>query len=86
MATLNTTITSAWTKVAETTDNDFLITMDNVVTIEVATTATDTAPTVKGHRINNEGALVRSVLGGGYVWAKLVANSLQTSVTLIVSK
>ena len=86
MTTFNTTITTAWVKVAEVTDNDFLITTESVVTLEVATTATDTAPTVKGHRISNEGAIVRSVIGGGYLWVKLVAGTVPAPITLIVSK
>ena len=86
MTTVNTTVTTAWTKLADDTDLEFLLTWDIPVDAEFATTATDTAPTVRGHRLSREMALSRGVLGDGFVWAKLVAGSIPSNVAMVVTK
>lgn len=86
MTTFNTSIGNVWTKVAASTDSELLITYDSPVSIEVATTATDTVPTVIGHILNREAALTRSVLGSGFVWAKTAAGSTPSSLFLVVTK
>lgn len=86
MTTLNTSISRTWTKVAETADLDMLLTYDYPVSIEVATTTTDTAPTVVGHTLNRESAITRSVIGTGYVWARTAVGSIPATITLIISK
>lgn len=86
MPTFNIAITSAWTKLADTTNTDLLVTFDSPVTIAVATTATDVAPTVMGHRLTRESALTRGVLGAGFVWARTVAGSVPATLDLVVSK
>lgn len=86
MATYNIKATTTWAQVALNTDTDLLITIDNAVTIEVATTTPNSAPTVTGHRVSSDNAITRSVLGQGYVWVRLVAGSNPAEVTLVVSK
>lgn len=86
MTTVNTAVTSAWTKLADDTDTSFLVTWDEQVSAEFAVTATDTAPTVRGHRLTREMALTRPVLGDGFVWARLVAGSIPATVAMVVSK
>jgi hypothetical protein len=86
MATNNIAITSAWTKLAETADADVLITCNDAVTVEVAATLADAAPTVVGHKLNPGQAITRSLIGSGYVWAKLLPGSQPASVIMVVSK
>ena len=85
MTTSNISISNSWTKVADTSNSDLLITWDNPVTLEIATTATDVAPTVNGHKVTCDSAITRGVLGTGYVWCK-VLDKVPSQVTLIVSK
>lgn len=86
MATSNIAVTAAWTKLADATSADFLATWDVPVTMEVATTAADSAPTVIGHKIPPGYAVTRTAIGPGYIWAKLNAGSVPASVPVIVSK
>jgi hypothetical protein len=85
MSTINTPITASWTKIAETADSAFLVTWNAPVTVEVATTTANSAPTVEGHLLNNDSAITRDVIGVGYVWAKL-RGSVPSTVRLVVSK
>lgn len=86
MATTNIAVTPAWVKLADASAIDFLATWDVPVTVEFATTAADTAPTVVGHKLGPGSAITRIILGAGYVWARLVAGSKPASVNMIVSK
>ena len=84
MTTYNTTISSAWTKLADSSNMELLITWDAAIDIEVAVTATNVAPTVLGHSLNRANAITRAVLGTGYVWAR--SKGAVAGVTLIVTK
>ena len=86
MTTSNITISTSWVQIASTADTDMLATFDTTVIMEVATTAANSAPTVQGHKLSSDSAITRSVIGSGYVWAKLVKGSYPSSITLIVSK
>lgn len=86
MTTVNTAITTAWTKIADASDTELLVSWQDPVVVEVATTAADAAPTVFGHRLSREDALTRGVLGSGFVWAKLIPGSIPAGITLVVSK
>lgn len=86
MPTINTPITGTWTKVAETADANLLVSWSENTTIEVASTTTNSAPTVTGHTLSNDSAITRSVIGPGYIWAKTVPGSLPATITLVVSK
>ena len=88
MATVNTTITKDWTKVAETADDPVLISRaSHPGDIEFALTATDAAPTgIEGHRLNPEEALTRTVAGEGYIWMKVGSGSRNDSTVVIVTK
>ena len=86
MPTTNISVTASWTKIADAGES-FLMTANFNDDIEVATTAADSAPTVRGHhlRIGVGGdALVRDVIGEGYVWVKLFFN--KPGASLVVSK
>jgi hypothetical protein len=82
MATSNIAITNAWTKIADSSNAELLVTWSEPVAVEVATTSADSAPTVRGHRLPRDSALTRDVIGSGYVWAKCELSA----VTLVVSK
>lgn len=86
MATYNITVTSAWTKVAETNNDSVLVTWDSPTVLEVATTTADAAPTVAGHRLSNDQAITRAALGSGYVWVKTVPGTYSATVLAVVSK
>jgi len=87
MSTVNVSIiTGSWTKIADNSDNDFLITWDTARVIELASTEANTAPTVQGHRSAREKKFTREDLGPGYVWAKLVPNGSVNSIPLTISK
>lgn len=78
---------TTWTKVADSSHNELLVSWDDPTTIEVALTSTDVAPTVTGHRIPPESALTRSLLGSGFVWLKQVPNnSNPAQITVVVTK
>ena len=88
MATVNTTITKDWTKVAETADDPVLISRTSAAgNVEFALTAADSAPTgIVGHQLNAEEALTRTVAGEGYIWMKVGSGSRNDSTVVIVTK
>lgn len=86
MATSNISVTPAWTKIADASNTDLLVTWDTPVAIEFATTAADAAPTIRGHRIPPDSAITRSILGSGYVWAKTVSGAVPADISVVVSK
>lgn len=86
MATTNPAITTTWSKIAEAGES-FLVSGSFPDEIEIATTAADSAPTVRGHQIRigvGQEAMMRDVLGPGYVWVKLIAP--KTGATLVLTK
>lgn len=86
MPTINTLITGAWTKIAESSNSDLLVSWENTGVLEVATTTADVAPTVRGHKLDRDSAFTRSLIGPGFVWAKTAAGAKPSSVLLVVSK
>jgi len=86
MTTYNTAVTPTWTKLADSNAGDLLVTWSNSVTVEFATTGADVAPVVSGHKLGPDSAITRSLIGAGFVWARLIAGSKPASVTLVVSK
>jgi hypothetical protein len=95
MSTQNATITGEWSKLAETTDDQILIqaarpeysATQGHIQYEIASSDTDTTPTVAGHPIySHQEAINRQVIGDGYLYARLVYSSQDSaSATLIVS-
>lgn len=84
MPTTNVSVTTSWTKIANAGES-FLLSGSDPVEIEVATTSADAAPTVSGHLMDiRYNALMRDVIGAGYVWAKVIKYG--SSVTLVVTK
>jgi hypothetical protein len=84
MATQNATITSAWSKIADSADDPFLAQPFGSSTFQIATMATETAPTVEGHVIKASGqAISRDLIGAGHVYARVVSGA--PSATLVVS-
>ena len=86
MATLNISISDQWTKLADSANLELLVTWNDPISIEVATTTADTAPIVNGHRLFPNDAITRTVIGSGYVWARLVSGSRSNSANLVVTK
>ena len=88
MPTVNTPITAAWTKIADASNTELLVTCTTESTVEFVTTTADVAPvtTMMGHQLVNEDALTRGVIGSGFVWARLVAGSHPPSTRLVVTK
>lgn len=86
MPTTNITVTATWTKVADTSSDIVLMTWVTPSILEVATTATDTPPTVNGHQLNNTEAITRIALGTGYIWAKTIPGAYSSSVLTSVTK
>lgn len=85
MPTTNVKVTSAWTKLASSGDSNLLVTWEDPTPLEVATTSADVAPAVKGHRLSREDAVTRSVIGPGYVWARLLGKE-PIELTMVVTK
>ena len=86
MATANLSITPTWQKIADPADS-FLASSEAYITMEFATTATDTAPVVSGHQVQfwrGQMAINRAILGAGYVWVRLAAGS--GAYALVVTK
>lgn len=86
MATTNVQATTTWLKIAENTVPEFLVTWDIPVTLEFATTDTNVAPIVQGHRLTRESAITRSVIGPGYVWVRVTATNPTKNALLVLSK
>ena len=89
MATVNITVTSAWTKLADTADEHVFVTAAGPAVLEVATTAADAAPSgIVGHRLpvaSIGDAISRDLLGPGYVWCR-ISDHRVTSQVVVVSK
>jgi len=84
MATQNFTVGTSWVRIAADTDDPLLISCNARVVVEFATTATDTDPTVTGHRLMMGEGMALSRASGivGYVSAKVASGT--SSVTLAV--
>lgn len=83
MPTINITLPATWTKIAN-AGEDFLASYPGWLRFEVAVTAGDTPPTLNlGHHLLPGEALIRSVIGPGYVWARCVESQ---GHTLVVTK
>ena len=85
MATSNIPITKTWTKIADDADDPWLVRWEGGAHVEFATTAADTAPTIKvGHVLKPGDTLTRLVFGGGYLWARCADNF--ANATMVVNK
>lgn len=71
MPTANVEITQSWTKLANSSDVTVLVTSRSIYTIEVATTAADSAPSVSGHLLHDGDAITRDLIGAGFLWARV---------------
>lgn len=85
MPTKNVVVTQTWTAITSSPDGTLLITWEEPSDLEIATTSAATAPTVTGHRFNNEESITRGDLGDGYVWARTISGAFQKQLTVIVS-
>ena len=88
MSTYNIQIAVAvWTKIADVSDTDFLVTWAASRIIEFASTEVDSVPLVTGHRLSKENRVTREEIGAGHVWAKVVpGSSLSKSQIITISK
>ena len=86
MPTTNPAITSTWSKIADSSNTELLASWNAPVQVEFATTSADSAPTVHGHRLDQGSCITRSLLGSGYVWARLSKGAAPSSINLVVSK
>lgn len=77
--------TSGWTKVANDTDSNILVSWNQPVMVEFATTSANSQPTVEGHMLEQDQQVTRTVIGSGYLWARLVSRIL-TTARLVVTK
>lgn len=85
MTTVNTAVTTTWTKVAEISNLSFLATWDSPATMEVSITATDVAPTVSGHLCKKTTQITRALMGPGYVWMRSIAGTYPATTTVVVT-
>jgi hypothetical protein len=87
VSTQNATITSAWSKIADTGDASVLIQAAASIEYEVAAMAAESAPTVTGHKIGGSGAAItRDLLGDGHIYARLTyISDGSASSTLVVT-
>ena len=88
-ATSTVTLTSAWTKIADDTDAAVLASTGHVAGMEVAVTATDSAPSssLVGHHLKPGDGVVRDVFGEGFYWARVPSGaSVFTAVVIAVTK
>ena len=86
MATSNNPVGRSWMQVASDSNTDLLVTWNDAVELEVATTSTNQEPTVSGHRVTRDDAISRGVIGPGYVWVRLVGSNPQENVFVVISK
>jgi len=85
MTTINKSVGTSWTKIADTSYLNFMISWESNAVLEFATTSGDFVPTVTGHRLSKTDAVSRGVLGNGYVWAKVAAGSKPATADLVIS-
>lgn len=88
MATTNVSLTTAWVKLAESSDDRVLISYNSSSAyIQVATTAADSAPVgIEGHIVGPMEGVIRDVIGAGYIWGRVTADSVDSTVTVVVTK
>lgn len=87
MTTYNISVVSnSWVKIVDAGDTDFLVTWDTPTNVAFAATELDVEPTVYGHQFPREKRITREDVGTGYVWAKLAATGITSSMQLVVSK
>jgi hypothetical protein len=80
MATSNVTVTTSWVKLADGADTNTTVQCNrDDATYEIASVATETAPTVIGVRIRGRKIVNREQFGAGFVYAKLIDGSASTS-------
>ena len=75
-----------WTKAANASDSDFLITWSDARSLEISTTEFDIAPVIRGHRFPMESTITREMVGAGYVWVKSVTSGINAAFTVVVTK
>ena len=87
MPTKNVVVNSSWTKVAEASEDGVFVSWEYPVALEVAVTATDTAPagTITGHIFNREAQVTRATVGAGFMWVRTVSGSTPAELSLAVS-
>lgn len=88
MATTNVSLTTSWVKLANDSDDPVLISYNSSSAyIQVATTAADAAPTgIEGHIIGPLEGVIRDVIGTGFIWGRVTADSVDSTVTVVVTK
>lgn len=86
MPTSNINITTSWTKVADDTNQELLVSWNEPVSMEVALTSANGAPTVSGHTIAPGSAITRPILGAGFVWMRQIAAGGPATVPVVVTK
>jgi len=85
MTTKNVSITPVWSQIADKTDGELLVTWKAAVSVEIALTELDAVPTKEGHIFARETPVTRTLLGAGYVWAKIIPGNSPKKVVLTVS-
>ena len=86
MATANISILANWTKIADSSESEVLITWDDPQIVEFATTRDNNEPTTVGHRLDRTTPVSRKQLGSGNIWAKLISNIPHVDLRLSVSR
>jgi hypothetical protein len=88
LATTNVSLTTSWVKLANDSDDPVLISYNSSSAyLQIATTATDVAPSgIEGHIISYNEAVIRSVVGGGFIWGRVTGDSVDATVTVVVTK
>jgi len=81
MATQNATITSSWSKIADSGDSALLIQASGYIEWQVAAMASESAPSVEGHTISGrDRALSRALIGDGHVYEAFLVGCLNHGV------
>jgi len=87
MPTSNMEITKAWKNVADSADDPVMITYRGAAYMEVALTATSTAPTIaRGHMISPGFVVTRDAVGNGYIWMRCNPDGPQVISNIEISK
>ena len=86
MTTSNMHVGNTWIQVAADIDTPVLITWDDPVELEIAATATNTQPTITGHKVNREEAITRYAIGDGFLWMRTPKGYAGGNVLVVVSK
>ena len=83
MPTSNITVTTSWSKIADSSDDHFLISTTSAAYIEYAVTSNGVPTIGRGHTLSPGESLTRAAIGGGHVYARVNDQRFETAILAV---